>query len=971
VDEKLIKLNQDIKNNPDSFKLYLERAQIYFDMEEYKKCVADCKKAISLDDKDAVAYVLLSCAYNILKEHDKALVNFNKAIELNEKDASAYYNRGSLYVDINEYDKALADFNKAIELNEKDASAYYNRGTLYGNIEEYDKALADFNKAIELNENYVFAYNNRGTLYGDIKEYDKALADFNKAIELNENYAPAYYNRGILYRNLKDYNKALADFNKAIELNENYVFAYNNRGSLYGDIKEYDKALADFNKAIELNENYASTYYNRGVLYGNLKDHNKALADFNKAIELDGSYASAYNNRGTLYGNIEEYDKALADFNKAIELDENNVSAYNNRGTLYGNIEEYDKALADFNKAIALDENYASAYNNRGTLYCDIKEYDKALADFNKAIELDENNVSAYNNRGTLYDDIKDYDKALADYNKAIELDENCASAYNNRGALYDDIKDYDKALADYSKAIELDKNYALAYANRADIYYEIHRNNEKALKDFEESKKLYQEKDNFQMIKWIDERISEINGLRSKSTAKTSKETSKIKKIIDLINESDIEKNVIETKNSFKTFIGENKSLYSEEKVEFVVLRRWNSYTPIIADNYRVSKGGGYFFKIPNCGIVIDPGFNFIDNFKAAGYKFHQIDHILITHAHNDHTADLESILTLLHQYNETILGEFDDPEKDTIMSEVYSEYGKPDENDRNRYEEIAKEKLLNSSRRKRIRIYMTSSTYTKYVSMLKLHKNTDYDVVLIKAEDKLPIICPNSLDAKCITDLEIVAIPAKHNDMFSDRDSVGFIFKFKDFVLVYTGDTGVDENIEKQYEKIKKNYNKYEIILLAHLGGFKNYEKKFDAAKPIRENGGRFYKNHLGRLGLARIVDLLKPKICIISEFGEEFRDSRKELTEIFYKVFKDSTTFFPADIGLTFDVDRKMKLIDSINNTNKSASYGFHPYSVAEVHENRLDNSLQYYEVNRVTKKDLEEFLLKLYMRAALDV
>ena len=108
--------------------------------------------------------------------------------------------------------------------------------------------------------------------------------------------------------------------------------------------------------------------------------------------------------------------------------------------------------------------------------------------------------------------------------------------------------------------------------------------------------------------------------------------------------------------KNNYLSFLEEDD--YSKEMADFYieVLRRWNSYTPIVADDYHISKGGGYYLKAGGYGIVIDPGFNFIDNFKGAKHKFHEIDVVIISHAHNDHTADLESILTLLYKYNEDI---------------------------------------------------------------------------------------------------------------------------------------------------------------------------------------------------------------------------------------------------------------------------------------------------------------------------
>ena len=44
-----------------------------------------------------------------------------------------------------------------------------------------------------------------------------------------------------------------------------------------------------------------------------------------------------------------------------------------------------------------------------------------------------------------------------------------------------------------------------------------------------------------------------------------------------------------------------------------FFILRRWGSYTPGVIQR---SAGGGYFLNWDGKGVVIDPGFNFLDNF-------------------------------------------------------------------------------------------------------------------------------------------------------------------------------------------------------------------------------------------------------------------------------------------------------------------------------------------------------------------
>ena len=104
------------------------------------------------------------------------------------------------------------------------------------------------------------------------------------------------------------------------------------------------------------------------------------------------------------------------------------------------------------------------------------------------------------------------------------------------------------------------------------------------------------------------------------------------------------------------------DERLYTQQKHDrgwhFVVLQRWNSFTPAM----RASEGGGYFLfhagkydsskNVPgfiDVGVVIDPGYGFVKNFVSEGFGVLDITAIVITHDHPDHLADVGSLVNLL----------------------------------------------------------------------------------------------------------------------------------------------------------------------------------------------------------------------------------------------------------------------------------------------------------------------------------
>ncbi len=652
-------------------------------------------------------------------------------------------------------------------------------------------------------------------------------------------------------------------------------------------------------------------FYERAMIYYSQNKLDLALHDCNEGLKLDANHQHCYCLLSEIYIKQKHFKELIDKCQKEIEECNTSPLPYIALGITFNEKMEYDKAIENFNKAIELDPNLVTAYNCRGDVYSNLKQYEQALKEYCKAIELDPNYVDAYNNRGVVYADQKQYVEALEEYNKAIELNPYLATLYINRGMLYADQNKFDDALTSINKAIELNPTSTDAYFSRAIIYNKKNQLKE-ALRDYKESEKFnsdaYLKSVINDKIKFIEARL----------------EARKVKDNLSMVieNTENISSSISINKKRQNDFYSHNAILNSVDIPVFTVLRKWNSFTPIIGSGFRSSKGGGYFFKVGNKGIVIDPGFNFIENFMLEGHKFIEIDAILITHAHNDHTADLDSLLTLLHKYNDDLLGSYFEEKKDSIVDKVLESYGYSREDlrtDPSKKEDV--ENKVNkrySESKKVITLYITSGTFKKFASFFALKKSINYKVIIIDAE------ITNTIE---IDGLRINVIRASHDDIMSDNSSVGFCFEYGEFALVYSGDTGILE-IEEFYENLKTKLNNKKIALLANIGGFKDSEKMYYNGAPNKKE--IFYKNHLGRLGVARLVEILSPSLCIISEFGEEFSGYRIEIAKIFQEIYKD-TVFLPADIGLKLNTNMEVcAIVESrrtiLNHTNTLNQVGF---------------------------------------------
>jgi tetratricopeptide (TPR) repeat protein len=755
-------------------------------------------------------------------------------------------------------------------------------------------------------------------------------------------------------------------------------------------------------------------YYKIGKISAKREDNFKIAKDiFTKIIEKEGETENTVVIINVL-GNLElkqgNYSKAQEYFDKAIKLVPEFAYPYNGLGSLYREHRNYEKAFEYYSKAIQKDKMFMYPWNYLGDCFRLIEEYAIAIKCYNKAIEIcnDKSVIFPLYGLGRVYYDLgnkNDFSKKY--YNKANEYFSlalnKCKSArisqikYVNR-----DMAKIQEKLGNYEEAIKLyNEALGLFYDNEfrvEEIENSIQRvEKDKAIanlcSDFEKNSlgKDAEEKDPayYVMCRTVNCGLEKRSSLRKRDFEREFLED---KPKFDKILTKFVQDNNSQDNDNIKPlvdFIKESRK--NNTNVFLHVLRKWNSYTPIINN----SRGGGYFLKVNDIGIVIDPGFNFIKNFKEAGFRFSDVDVILVSHAHDDHTADLESIFNLQYRFNKRL-------KKEVLPREIAKESGLSTLTIEKKCQPEIEERYI--KRRKILELFVTKGVYLKYCGFLRKTKGfrrlrinnsimneqtkTEGSIVLKTIQDGENIPINHSISVK--------TIKANHEDLIKGQKCIGFVLELEKVVIVYTGDTGwynsEKDCLEKQYLQLKRQYKeckdeckKKDIVLIAHLGGFKESENRFwnydEKTKTIINKEiisssledslkKMYYDNHLGRLGLVKLVETLEPDICLVSEFGEEFNGLRIKFTKILQEAFNSKKiTFLPADIGLCLDFSDtnqiKVKAITSIDYKNHKITYKSVSPSQVKVGEYRDKNTLFYYHGNNILEGDciqafIEDFL-----------
>jgi len=434
-----------------------------------------------------------------------------------------------------------------------------------------------------------------------------------------------------------------------------------------------------------------------------------------------------------------------------------------NRAVAYGGKGDPDKAIADYSAVIddpnAPPEQRAMARVNRGLAYGKKGDADKAIADYSAVIDdpnaPPEQRAKARVNRGVAYGRKGDADKAIADYSAVID-DPNApleqrAMARVNRGVSYRQKGDVDKAIADYSTVID-DPNApaeqrAKARANRGEAY-RWKGETSAAKADFTGA---LAEPDTSPRFR--DALLAYVN-LLSQGTEDADTAAQAVMELkLDAKTRADFDAELDKEKKRKRDFFGATR--FAPTVSFLLVGREWNSFTPAVPGLNEPSRGGGYFIRHNKTGIVVDPGFDFLEIFAKSGGTLRDIDHIVITHAHNDHTAEFETLLTLLREFNHRPRNE--------------------------------------PAHQKMACVYLSQGAARKFAGLLQL-RDCKYirEVVTLNRGRK-----DNPQVVRLSDDVSLTVLPAYHDDVITEDYAVGlgFEFRFGEEIrrVVLTGDTAL----------------------------------------------------------------------------------------------------------------------------------------------------------------------------------
>jgi tetratricopeptide (TPR) repeat protein len=115
---RMLTLEREVENNPNSLAAWLELGNLYFDTGKFQDSIQAYSKYVSLNPNNANVWTDLGVMYRRNGNPAEAISSFDKAIELEPRHEQARFNKGIVqFYDLGNREAAMQTWQELIEIN--------------------------------------------------------------------------------------------------------------------------------------------------------------------------------------------------------------------------------------------------------------------------------------------------------------------------------------------------------------------------------------------------------------------------------------------------------------------------------------------------------------------------------------------------------------------------------------------------------------------------------------------------------------------------------------------------------------------------------------------------------------------------------------------------------------------------------------------------------------------------------------
>ena len=332
--------SQLIKQHPDSGFLYLMRASLYQEENEYIKSKADAEKGIELEGFNPWGHLFLARSFYYGENNlELGVKSMKAAIDMVQLTRSQSPNPMYLYIEMsqwyyekNQKEKALSQLLKARLLDRDHYRINYELAQHYYFYEkDYDKALHYINLAISKN-NYktktgeiYFVVDMKVQILCKLRRFDDAHKLVDPFLKIDDTSADAHISKSEIYQSSGNFDEARKEIDNAEKADPSTDRSFNRANVERAELK-FDEYLFYIKKYLEGKDLDAYYFGSLAGAYSELKDYDKSDEYHQKSIEEAGENPHYYNSYAYFLARTNrDLEKADSLIDIAVTLEPGNI----------------------------------------------------------------------------------------------------------------------------------------------------------------------------------------------------------------------------------------------------------------------------------------------------------------------------------------------------------------------------------------------------------------------------------------------------------------------------------------------------------------------------------------------------------------------------------------------------------------------------------------------------------------------
>lgn len=272
---------------------YINRARWLLANQQVGNAIRDINSALSIDNKNIEALLVLADVYYALGDQDNILLTLNKASEIAPLDSRPVVKLAELSFLQGNINMANAYIDKALELNSMNPQAYYMRGIICMSRNDTVQALKQFMKARNQDDSFIDPVLQIASIYA-AQRNPMAKDFYTLAIDMAPDNWGSYYDLAMYLQDNGSPEKALEIYDTLdARMPGNYQILFNKGYVNMVYLFEYDKAIENFDKALEINPKSVDALLNKGVAFEQKGNYKQARSIYLQILKDNPNYQLA------------------------------------------------------------------------------------------------------------------------------------------------------------------------------------------------------------------------------------------------------------------------------------------------------------------------------------------------------------------------------------------------------------------------------------------------------------------------------------------------------------------------------------------------------------------------------------------------------------------------------------------------------------------------------------------------------